>query len=226
MNIEEIKKKLGEKAADLVENNSIVGLGTGTTASYFIKSLAKKCTQGLKIKAIASSNQSFDLAKQLNINLVDFNEIDYIDLYIDGADEVNEKKQMIKGRGGSLLREKILAYSSKKIIIMIDYTKYVKTLGKALLPVEVTPFGHLFTKKILEEYGYLSAIRKKNDSDFYITDNNNYIIDIKCSKLLDSPKHDHFLIKTVPGVIETGIFIDLADTILIGQKNNTIDIIS
>lgn len=224
--MELIKKALGEEALKFVENGNTVGLGSGTTASWFIKALAKKCSDGMKIKAVASSTESYNLAKSLGINLIDLNSVNDIDVYIDGADQVDENLQMIKGLGGALLREKILAYNSNKIIIMIEDKKYVKKLGKTKLPVEITSFGYHFTKNFLDENGFQSTIRRNKDGSIFLTDNSNYILDIELKELLEEPSNLHFMIKSIPGVVETGIFVDLADNILVGHENKKIDLIS
>ncbi|MFA6118817.1 MAG: ribose-5-phosphate isomerase RpiA [Parachlamydiales bacterium] len=224
--MESVKDLLGETAANLVKNNDIVGLGTGSTANHFIKHLAKRCTNGLSIKAIASSMSSFQLARSLQIPLIDYDKTDVIDIYVDGADQVDEKKQMIKGLGGALLREKILAVNSKKRIIMIEQKKLVPFLGNCILPVEIVQFGYPFTKKILQEYGYNSNLRRNKDSSVFLTDNNNYILDITLPNFLHNPKNDHQIIKNIPGIVETGLFIDICDAILIGSENQKIQTIS
>lgn len=224
--MDNIKKQLGEKALDYIHKNMIVGLGTGSTSEFFIHSLAKKCQNGLSIKATASSITSYNLAKKLNIPIVEMNQIDHIDIYIDGADEVDFNKNMIKGRGGALLREKILANFASKIVIMIDHTKYVEKLGKVYLPVEITPFGAKLTKNLLENLGFFSEVRKNVNGNTFITDNNNYILDLKLQSLMDDPLKIHSLIKLLPGVVDTGLFIDLADTILVGHSESKIEIIS
>ncbi len=222
----EAKKHLGAAAANLVESGSIVGLGTGTTAAFFIEALAKRCEKSLSIKAVASSNASTELAKKLGIDVVDIDKVDNIDIYIDGADEVDQKKQMIKGRGAALLKEKILAAFSKKTIIMIDEKKRVNKLGKVLLPVEVVPFASNLTKLELEKLGYFSDYRKDEKGSFLLTDNQNYILDLKLPHLLDDPTLVHKNIISIPGVIETGLFIDLADTIIIANEKAELEFIS
>ncbi|MBN2478732.1 MAG: ribose-5-phosphate isomerase RpiA [Parachlamydiales bacterium] len=218
--MENIKRNLGIAASNLIENNSIVGLGTGTTTKYFIEALAKRCQKNLNIVAVSSSEESFKLAKKLNIDVKNENDVDHIDVYVDGADEVDFSKNMIKGKGAALLREKILASFSKKVIIIIDHTKYVKNLGKVLLPVEIVPFGCKLTKMKLEKLGYFGEFRKSK------TDNGNYILDVKLTHLLDDPQIHHETIKNIPGVVETGLFIDLADDIIIGYPDSKIEIIS
>ncbi|NGX63462.1 MAG: Ribose-5-phosphate isomerase A [Candidatus Anoxychlamydiales bacterium] len=220
------KNNLAQSAANLVQNNTIVALGTGTTAAFFIEALAKRCEKNLTIQAVATSSDSYNLAKKLNITLVDINKITHIDIYIDGADEVDENKQMIKGKGAALLNEKILANFSKKRIIMIEDHKYTQKLGKALLPVEITPFAYEITKKELEKLGYSSTIRKDNNSNFFKTENQNYIFDIKLPHLLDEPKKHQDNILAIPGVVETGLFIDLCDSLIIASKDAEIEIIS
>jgi len=220
------KKNLGEAASKLVENESIVGLGTGSTANCFIESLAKRCEKSLSIKAVASSNASYVLAKKLNINLIDIDKIDHIDIYIDGADEVDKEKQMIKGAGGALLKEKILASFSKKTIIMIEEKKLVDKLGKVLLPVEIVPFASNLTKLELEKLGYFSDYRKDKMGNNFLTDNKNYILDVKLPHLLGDPALVHKNIISIPGVVETGLFIDLADTIIIANENAELEFIS
>ncbi len=214
------KKKLADAAANLVEDGSIVGLGTGTTASFFIQSLAKRCEKSLSIKAVASSNESEDLAKGLNIELIDIDKIDHIDIYVDGADEIDQKKQMIKGRGGALLKEKILASFSEKTVIMIEDKKLVDKLGKVYLPIEITPFASNLTKLELEKLGYFSEYRKDENRKLFLTDNQNYILDLKLPHLLDDPELIHNNIISIPGVIETGLFIDLADIIITANEKS------
>ena len=137
----EAKRLAGEKAAEYVKDGMIVGLGTGSTAYYAIQKIGELVKQGLKIKAVATSTSSEQLARELGINLVTFAEVDSIDLTIDGADEVDPHWNLIKGGGGALLREKIVAAASKQLIVIVDESKVVAQLGKFPLPVEVVPFG-------------------------------------------------------------------------------------
>jgi ribose 5-phosphate isomerase A len=220
-----IKEKLGEASANLVQDNFIVGLGTGSTANFFIKSLAKRCQKGLNVKAVASSLASEKLAKELNIQIIDFVEIDKIDIYIDGADEVDFEMNMIKGLGGALLKEKILANFSKKRIFIIEKRKYKERLFSCKLPIEITPFAHLLTKRLVDNLGYNSEFRKDQKGNLFITDNKNYILDLTLKHPIeDSRKVNEDLI-SIPGVLETGLFIELADQILIGSESSQIEII-
>lgn len=210
-----IKDLIGFEAAKLIHNGMIVGLGSGTTASYFIKHLAKRCQEGLKIEAIASSKTSASLAKELGIPLIPIDQITQIDITVDGADQIDPLKQMIKGLGGALVREKILASMSREMIVVIDETKCVTQLGK-ILPVEILPFGHFATMHKLEKLGYKGKWRTNKDGSYYITDNHNFILDIHFDHPRENPRADHEEIVHLPGVIETGFFFNLAGRVLIG----------
>lgn len=223
MNLEEIKERLGEKAASLIKDGMVVALGSGTTAAFFIENLAKKCRIGLNIKAVASSQDSLALAKKNKISLIDDSKLTHIDIMVDGADEVDPHKRLIKGRGGALLREKILASASKERIIIIDESKLVKNLGRAPLPVEIVPFGKNLTEKTLLSYGYKGVWRTHNEK-LLITENGNLIFDIHFTEERQNPEKDHLIIKSIPGVVETGFFFNLADKIIVGFNNGKIEI--
>jgi len=216
MSLEIAKKVAGEKAADLVQNGMVVGLGTGTTATYFIHSLIQRCHQGLEIRAVASSHRSFELAKAGGIPLIDINTIHTIDLTVDGADEIDPQKRMIKGGGGALLREKIVAYMSREMIVIVDETKIVNRLGKCKLPVEIIPFGHIATIYKLKQFGYHGELRSLPNHDPYVTDNGNFIYDIQLDPIPSNPLEDHERILQIPGVVETGFFFNLAGRVIIG----------
>lgn len=223
--MDEIKRQVALAAANLILDNSIVGLGTGSTANFFIEALSKRCLKGLNITAVASSKPSLDLAKKNNIKTLNLSDVKHIDVYVDGADEVDKDKNMIKGRGAALLKEKILSCFSKKVIIIIDESKKVKKLGKVLLPIEITTFGSNLTKMTLEKLGYVGEFRKDNDK-LFITENKNLILDVKLPHLLDDPKKHQETLLYVPGVVETGLFVEIADEIIIGYRDSEIEIIS
>jgi ribose 5-phosphate isomerase A len=214
--METAKKAAGEKAAALIQNGMVVGLGTGTTAAYFIQSLIHKCHQGLEIQAVASSDQSFKLAKAGNIPLIDINTIEAIDLTVDGADEIDPQKQMIKGGGGALLREKIVACMSREMVVIVDETKVVDRLGKCKLPVEIIPFGHPATIRKLNHLGYRGALRQTAEKKLFVTDNGNYIYDIHLNPQKCRPIEDHEMIIQIPGVVETGFFFNIAGRVIVG----------
>lgn len=218
---EDMKRIAAEKSVERVENGMIVGLGTGSTVEYAIKKLGERINTGLKIEGIPTSLKTKKLALQHNIPLVDLNDYPEIDLTIDGADEVDSHLNLIKGGGGALTREKIVAYHSKKEIIVIDETKVVKKLGIGFpVPVEVTKFGWKATKKSLEELSCTIELRTIMD-EVYITDNSNYILDCDFGKI-DEPETLEKEINSIPGVIENGLFIDLVDEVIVGSKQGII----
>lgn len=222
MSHENAKKAAAEKAVDLVQNDMIIGLGTGSTAQFFINKLGSRCQQGLKIHAVATSKQSEIQAKHFGIPLLDISHITRLDLTVDGADEIDPKKRMIKGGGGALVREKILASMSKEMIVIIDETKKVEKLGKSPLPVEIIPFGCMATQKALEKIGYHGKWRLKEDQNFYTTDNQNYVLDIHFDAVREHPEKDHLAIKQVPGVVDTGFFFHLAGRVIVGLLNGKV----
>ncbi len=217
MDKELLKKKAGHLAASYVENGMTVGLGTGSTAHYFIQKLSERVkSENLKIRAVASSTKSQELAKSGGIPIVDINTLDSIDLTVDGADEIDAKKRMIKGGGGALLREKIVAEMSKEMVVIVDETKVVPLLGRHKLPVEVVTFAHLVTLHHIKKLGFSAGFRKsEKNNEHYVTDNGNYIIDIHFSSPLENPEKEHALIKEIPGVVETGFFFHLAGRVII-----------
>jgi ribose 5-phosphate isomerase A len=217
------KKEVGEKAVDFVKEGMVVGLGTGTTVFYTISKLGKLVQQGLDIKGIPTSKQTEKLALDVGIPLISFNEIDHIDLAIDGADEVNRDLDLIKGGGGALLREKIIAKAAKTFIVVADPQKLVNKLGSFPLPVEVVPFGFEKTMKQISELGGIPKLRKNNGIPF-ITDNGNYIIDCSFSEI-KFPEDLEKDINIIPGVVDNGLFIGMAHTVITldGDKKITIN---
>ncbi len=222
--IEQAKKSVGQKAAELIENGMIVGLGTGTTAYWFIESLIARCKNNLKIQAVATSSSSLEQARLGGIPILDINTITSIDITVDGADEIDPQKRLIKGRGGALLREKIIASMSQEVIIIVDETKLVPKLGKCPLPVEIIPFGFLSTIHKLEKLGFLGQLRQKNNT-LLMTENGNYIYDIRLSPETTSPSEDNQRIIQVPGVIETGFFLELAGRVIVGFLDGRLQMI-
>ncbi|MBD3228625.1 MAG: ribose-5-phosphate isomerase RpiA [Candidatus Lokiarchaeota archaeon] len=216
-----MKKLAGEKAVEYIEEGMIVGLGTGSTVEHTIKKIGELVKNGLKIKGIPTSLRTKKLASNLNIPLVDLNDFPEIDITIDGADEVDSYLNLIKGGGGALTREKIIAYHSKKEIIVVDENKVVKRLGQNMpIPVEVVKFGWKATKKSLEDLGCKVEFRTIMD-EVYITDNQNYILDCEFPNINDSSKLD-IEINSIPGVVENGLFIDLIDEVIVGSKQGII----
>lgn len=216
MSQDTIKKAIGKVAADLIPNNTIVGLGTGTTATFFIQSLIQRCHEGLHIQAVASSEASLQLARKGGIPLLDINQITHIDITVDGADEIDPQKQMIKGGGGAHVREKILANMSREMVVIVDETKLVSQLGKAKLPVEIIPFAYKATQHNLEKLGYRGKWRLAKDGSPFITENDNFIFDIHFETLRTDPQKDHNSLIQIPGVVDTGFFFHLAGRVIVG----------
>lgn len=218
--MDELKRKVGFRAAEYVEDGMTVGLGTGSTAHYMILALGDKVKDGLNIKCVATSLASEKTARDCGLNIVEFKNIDKIDLAIDGADEIDSNMNLIKGGGGALLREKIIEKFSNKLVIIADESKNVDFLGDFKVPVEVTQFAFEITVKEIEKLGGKVSLRIKDKKPF-VTDNGNYIFDCDFGKIKDPG----FLCQTlnmIPGVVENGIFPDMADITIIAHKDGGI----
>jgi ribose 5-phosphate isomerase A len=211
------KKEVGEKAVEYVKDGMVVGLGTGSTVFYTITALGQLVQQGLSIKGVPTSEQTKKLAIELGIPLVSFDEIEQIDVVIDGADEVDPELNLIKGGGGALLREKIIAASAKTFIVVADSVKNVDILGTFPLPIEVVPFGYEMTVKHIRELGGSPKLRQK-DGTPYLTDNGNYIIDSSFQEIT-YPRELEKTLNLIPGVVDNGLFVGMAD-IFITIKDN------
>ena len=218
-----MKKAVGIAAADLVKDGMIVGLGTGSTVYYLIEELTKRVKKGLSIKVVSSSLTSEAQAKEGNIPFADISTITSIDLTIDGADEITRDKEMIKGGGGALLREKILANTSREMVVIVDEHKVVDKLGKHPLPVEILPFGRGAIIEKIKKLGFHGTVRSHNKDGFFVTDNENLIYDIHFESLRDHPEKDHEKLIHIPGVLETGFFLGFAGRVLVGKEGGTID---
>ncbi|ANI89446.1 ribose 5-phosphate isomerase A [Arachidicoccus ginsenosidimutans] len=217
------KQIAGEKAASYIKDGMNVGLGTGSTSFFAIQKIGDRVkNEGLKLKCIATSNESEKLARELNIPIYGFDEIKELDITIDGADEVDKDFNLIKGGGGALLREKIIAYITKHYIIIVDESKVAETLGKFHLPVEVVQFGWQRTFDHLQNLGCVPTLRQKNNQPF-ITDNGNYILDCDFKKI-ENPKSLEAAIHEIPGVVEIGLFIDRTNTLIVGHSDGEVEI--
>lgn len=214
------KRIAAERAVDYIQDGMVVGLGTGRTAYLAIQKLGARVYEGLKIKAIATSTGSEELARELGINLIPFSEIENIDITIDGADEVDNDLNLIKGGGGALLREKIVASSSKELFIVVDESKLVDKLGTFPLPVEIVKFGYEMTLKKLHALGCETRLRQAEGKAF-ITDNGNYIADCYFNSI-DNPKELHEKINSIPGVVDNGLFINMTSKVIVGYNNGDI----
>lgn len=219
-----LKRQAALAALELVEPGMRLGLGSGSTAEIFVEELGKRVADGLKISGVATSRRTEELARSLAITITDFDERPYLDLTIDGADELDEELRLIKGGGGALLREKIVATASESMIVIADTTKLVPALGAFPLPVEVVQFGLGATKAMIkdlaEDIGCEGDIklRKGATGETFITDSGNFILD--CAfKRIDEPEILDSALKFVPGVVEHGLFLDLADKALIAGQD-------
>lgn len=212
------KQLAAEKAVSFLDNGMTIGLGTGSTAYWAIEKIGEKVRkEGWNIKAIATSVVSEEQARGLGIPIFDFSIIKSIDVTIDGADEVNPKLQLIKGGGGALLREKIVATNSKQMIVVADESKWVETLGKFPLPVEVVHFGWERTFDKLQMLG-CDAKRRMKGTVPYITDNGNFIIDCAFGEIKDPPQL-HEMVNAIAGVVDNGLFIHIASKLVLGYEN-------
>ena len=225
MSIEIAKRAAGEKAITFIEDGMIVGLGTGSTALYFIQALIRKCKEGLRIKVVASSERSADLAKAGGIHVFDINDLSQIDITVDGADEIDPKKRMIKGGGGAHVREKILASSSQEMIVIVDESKLVSSIGHTKLPIEIVPYGSKFTREKIERLGYSGKWRCSDGSslnqELFVTDNGNFLFDIYFAVPPVSPEKMDEEISQIPGVVETGFFFNMANKVIVGKLDGT-----
>ena len=210
------KEAAGRAAAELVRDGDIVGLGTGSTAYFAVVALGERVKAGLKIIGIPTSIQTADLARTLGIPLTTLDEHPEIDITIDGADEVDPKLNLIKGGGGALLREKVVASVTKKMVVVADSGKVVAALGKFPLPVEVISFARTVVEKRIVALGAMPKLRTKPDGSPYLTDNGNQILDCSFGKIVDPPTLARELNGT-PGVVEHGLFIGLAGLALVGR---------
>ncbi|MDY0404915.1 ribose-5-phosphate isomerase RpiA [Virgibacillus sp. 179-BFC.A HS] len=216
--VNQLKKAVGDKAAEFVESGMTLGLGSGSTVYYFLKKLAEFVKDGMKIQGVPTSFQTAAWAKKFGIPLTHLASGKRVDLAVDGADEIDPHFNLIKGGGGCLLREKIVAANAKCLIIIADETKQVATLGKFGLPVEVVPFGSEIIADYIRDLGGTAKMRTLENGDPFVSDNGNYLFDCDFG-LIDDPGQLHNELKSLVGVVETGLFIQMTDTILIGKEN-------
>jgi ribose 5-phosphate isomerase A len=211
------KQLAGTAAAELVEDGMLLGIGTGSTAAYLIYALAQRMQAGLHIAgAVPTSEATAQLASSLGVPLTDLDTHPILDLAIDGADEIDDQLRLIKGAGGALLREKVVASAARRFVVIGDVTKRVTQLGSKMpLPVEVVPFAMTPVFKHLEALGAEVQLRQLAGQTF-ITDNNNVILDCIFPGGITDPSDLHARIKWIVGVVETGLFLNLAEQAIIG----------
>lgn len=215
-----LKEVVGKEAVKYVEDGMIVGLGTGSTVFYFVHALADRVKEGLNIQMVSTSIQTVELAKSLGLNIKELEEIDHIDLAVDGVDEIDKNFNAIKGGGAALFREKIVADIAKEVIWIYDESKDVEKLGKFNLPVEILPFGYSHTVRKLTEAGLNPVIRKK-DEEILITDNHNYIADLHLGYGFDIEEVKEKLANIV-GVVEHGLFLNMCKLCIKGTPGGAV----
>lgn len=225
----ELKKAAAAKAVEFVEDGMKLGIGTGSTANEFIRLLAQRVKKGLRVIGVATSEQSEKLCVEQGIPVATLDEVPSLDLDIDGADEIGPHMALIKGGGGALLREKIVAYSSAQMLVIADQSKLVKTLGAFPLPVEVNPFGLEVTKTAIidaaKRLGLTGNIllRMKNNKPF-VTDGGHFILDASFGRISD-PEGLSEALFAIPGVVEHGLFLNLATKLVIAMANGEIKVL-
>lgn len=210
-----ILKQIAERALESVADNTIVGLGSGRAAIAFVHALGAKVRNGLRVRGIPTSEETARVARENGIELIGLEDCDSIDVTIDGADEVDPQLDLIKGYGGALVREKIVAAASRREIILVGEEKLVPRLGaRGVLPVEVIQFALAVCRKKLCELGCRPQLRQR-DGKAFLSDGGNYILDCGI-ELLDNPRRLDAAIREIPGVVGTGLFLGVADLVLVG----------
>jgi ribose 5-phosphate isomerase A len=225
--VDDAKQQAARRALDFIEEGMVVGLGSGSTATFFIRLLGERVQRGLRIRGIASSKASAALAESLSIPVIDFHQSAEIDVAVDGADEVAPLPGMglalIKGGGGALLREKIVASAARRFIVVADSRKVVPRLGRFPLPVEVVPMASPLVERKLAALEIHPTLRRNRDGSEYLTDQGNVILDCACGEIED-PAKLAAAIRQIVGVAEHGLFIDMADLALIAGDSGVTEI--
>ena len=218
------KVTAANEALTMIKTDMIIGLGTGSTAKIFVDLLAQKYMEDdLNIRVLATSSSTANQATELGLPLTSINKVEKVDIVVDGADEVDPNLNLIKGGGGALLQEKIVAQNSDLMVVIVDEQKIVTNLGRFPLPIEVIKFGSEFTKKLilqkLADLGYseISSNWRKNGRQFFLTDEGHYILDLNLTQIIDPILMDKIL-KGITGVVETGLFVNLANKVIIGDN--------
>lgn len=228
--IDRAKYVAAKRAVGFVEDGMRVGLGTGSTAAWMVRHLAETVhEEGMQITCVATSTRTADLARELKLNVTTLDEVKWLDLTIDGADEFDPSLNLIKGGGGALLQEKIVATASDRMIVITDPSKAVATLGAFPLPVEVIRFGWETTKTLIEETlinidvtGRTATLRTENDTP-YVTDEGNFIVDLDLQRI-GNPRQLSLVLNQLPGVVENGLFLDICDVVVIGKSDGSVEL--
>jgi ribose 5-phosphate isomerase A len=228
--IDKAKFVAARRAADFVEDGMRVGLGTGSTAAWLVRCLGELSREdGLRFRGVPTSTRTAELAREVGIEVISIDEAKWLDLTIDGADEVDPDLSLVKGGGGALLQEKIVATASDQMIVIADAAKEVQTLGAFPLPVEVIPFGWQSSQALLEEVlvsmdvmGRQTSLRM-NGARPFVTDEGNYILDLGLGRIGDAQALSMAL-NQVPGVVENGLFIDICDKVVVGYGDGRVEV--
>ncbi|MEF3302004.1 ribose-5-phosphate isomerase RpiA [Paenibacillus sp. GYB003] len=219
MDATNMKRLAAEAAVRLIEDGMVVGLGTGSTAYWAIHKIGEFVQGGLNVRAVATSESSESLAIRLGIPIVRLDDVERIDMTIDGADEIDPDLSLIKGGGGALLREKIVAAASRTFVVVADESKLVRRLGAFPLPVEIVPFGTRQTIAKLESLGCAAAVRLADGREFE-TDNGHWIADCRFGTI-ERPDELHRAINGIPGVVDNGLFLSMAHRVIIGRRDGS-----
>jgi ribose 5-phosphate isomerase A len=220
VNLDELKRQAAARALEFVQDGMKLGLGTGSTAKHFVELLGERVRDGLDVIGVPTSEATRADAIRCGVRLTTLDEVDRLDLTVDGADEIDPALNLIKGGGGALLREKIVAAASDRMIVIADDSKWVETLGRFPLPIEVIPFGLAATQRMIEKAFAASAVsgelavRKGRDGHAFVTDGGHWIVDAHLRRIPDVPRLAQSLV-AIPGVVEHGLFIGLASTAML-----------
>ena len=228
--IDKAKFVAAKRATRYVETGMRVGMGTGSTAAWLVQCLGQMVRdEGLRIKGVPTSSRTAVLARDVGIDVISLDEAKWLDLTIDGADEFDSDLNLVKGGGGALLQEKIVATASDQMIVIADISKQVETLGAFPLPVEVIPFGWQTTKALIEEMlvgmdvlGRTTSLRMNGDHP-YVTDEGNHIIDLHLKRIANA-RQLALVINQIPGVVENGLFVDICDAVVIGHGDGRVEV--
>jgi len=218
--INEEKRLAAERSLDYVRDGMCLGLGSGSTAAIMLELLGQRVRSGLRVRGVPTSETSRQLAELAGIPMVSLDEVFRLDLTIDGADEVDPQFNLLKGGGGALLREKIVASLSRRVVIIVDSQKQVPHLGAFPLPVEVVPFAWQPLAQRLGDLGATPILRPSREGPPFVTDERNYILDCACGRI-DDPAALAARLDAMPGVVDHGLFVGLADTVIVGRGQTT-----
>jgi ribose 5-phosphate isomerase A len=217
------KQAVARAGLSFVENGQIVGLGSGSTATHFIQFLGERVRAGLQIRGIPTSIRTQQLAQKCGIPLTSLDQVERIDVDLDGADEFDPQLRLVKGGGGALLREKIIASASRQFVVLADSSKQVPMLGKFPLPVEVIPFAETLLTQRISALGAAVSVRKAADGAIFRTDEGHHILDCHFGKIPDPPALARAL-SDMPGVVEHGLFINMATVVLVGKGDQVMEL--